>query len=83
VRAKGIAESAITEGMRENDVFSYSQSDDDMMQKKITSMIKSGDLVLVKGSQGSRMERISKVLLNEKIESRNALVRQESVWNMK
>jgi len=83
VRAKGIAESAITEGMRENYVFSYSQSDDDMMQKKITSMIKSGDLVLVKGSQGSRMERISKVLLNEKIESRNALVRQESVWNMK
>ncbi|MFP4022842.1 MAG: UDP-N-acetylmuramoyl-tripeptide--D-alanyl-D-alanine ligase [Candidatus Paceibacterota bacterium] len=39
-----------------------------------------GDLVLIKGSQGSRMERITEVLLENKEEAKDKLVRQEEHW---
>jgi UDP-N-acetylmuramoyl-tripeptide--D-alanyl-D-alanine ligase len=83
VRAKGIAEAAIVDGMSPDAVFSYPDSKDQEMQSDIKDMIQKGDVVLVKGSQGSRMERISKVLLSPEIDPKDALVRQESVWETK
>ena len=83
VRAKGIAEAAIADGMSPDAVFSYPDSKDQEMQSDIKDMIQKGDVVLVKGSQGSRMERISKVLLSPEIDPLTALVRQESVWDVR
>jgi len=40
----------------------------------------SGDVILVKGSQGARMERISRVLLAESISPESVLPRQTEAW---
>ncbi|MFH0951152.1 MAG: UDP-N-acetylmuramoyl-tripeptide--D-alanyl-D-alanine ligase [bacterium] len=42
--------------------------------------IQAGDLILVKGSQGSRMERVSQALLANPQQAKELLVRQEEEW---
>lgn len=42
-----------------------------------------GDVFLIKGSQGARMEKISLVLLEDKEQAKNLLVRQEEEWQNK
>ncbi|MEA2715372.1 MAG: hypothetical protein QOG91_400, partial [Candidatus Parcubacteria bacterium] len=39
-----------------------------------------GDIILVKGSQSPRMERVTKALLREPSEAAKLLVRQEREW---
>ncbi len=39
-----------------------------------------GDVILVKGSQGARMERISRALLSEDISAESVLPRQNEAW---
>ena len=48
--------------------------------EKIPALLHNDDIVLIKGSQGIRMERIVKVLLDSSIDSANVLVRQEKEW---
>jgi UDP-N-acetylmuramoyl-tripeptide--D-alanyl-D-alanine ligase len=42
--------------------------------------VKTGDVVLVKGSQGIRMERITETLLEDKSMAGELLVRQDTEW---
>lgn len=49
----------------------------------IKNSIKEGDLILVKGSQGARMEKIVKEIIADRNKAQELLVRQGSEWESK
>ncbi len=78
VRARGIAEGALEGGMNEKDILQYETSEG--AAKELDSLIKPGDLILVKGSQGRRMERIVEEIMKEPDNAPKLLVRQSQAW---
>jgi UDP-N-acetylmuramoyl-tripeptide--D-alanyl-D-alanine ligase len=76
-RAKAIGESAIEDGMPEECVLHYESSVEAVVP--LEELIQEGDLVLVKGSQGVRMERIVRPLLADFADA-SKLVRQDEEW---
>lgn len=80
-RAKIIAEKAIELGYDDNQIAKFAKSEEAglFLQEKLQI----GDLVLIKGSQGARMERIVVELMAEPLQ-RDALVcRQDKTWKNK
>jgi len=65
-------------GLRESQVISFTDS-----QKAgifVQNLIQPGDLILVKGSQGTRMENIVKEIMAEPQKAKELLVRQTGEW---
>jgi len=77
-RAKAIKEGAIEAGMNEKNIFEFlnSYQTADFMK----TFVKKGDLTLVKGSQGVRMERVVEAILLDKENKNKLLVRQDDEW---
>ena len=78
VRARKIAEGALEAGMNEKRIFQY----DDAVSagRELQNYIKKGDVILVKGSQGIRCERIVADIMAHPEQAEALLVRQSSVW---
>ncbi len=76
-RAKGIGETAIADGMRESAVHHFATSVE--AAAHIESLIEEKDVVLVKGSQSVRLERVVRVLLADFADVPQ-LVRQDQEW---
>ncbi len=76
----GTRSRAIYDIAQENGVESYHFSDSVSAGQKAEEIVKEGDIVLVKGSQSSRMEKVSYILLSNKEESEKVLVRQDGYW---
>lgn len=81
VRARKIAEGALENGMDEANIFQY--EDVKRAGRELQDMIESGDLILVKASQGIRAERIVEEIMYEPDKAEELLVRQGSVWQNK
>ncbi|MBI2451067.1 MAG: UDP-N-acetylmuramoyl-tripeptide--D-alanyl-D-alanine ligase [Parcubacteria group bacterium] len=62
-------------------VLEFSTSEE--VGKELEKIIESGDLILVKGSQGMRMEKIVEEIMAEPEKAKDLLVRQEEFWKMK
>jgi UDP-N-acetylmuramoyl-tripeptide--D-alanyl-D-alanine ligase len=77
-RAKGIRDGAVAVGFNPFSIISFDSSAE--AAEKVKSMIKSGDVVLVKGSQSPRMERITKSIMADPSRAPELLVRQEKEW---
>ncbi len=77
-RSQLTADEALKSGFTNENVHSFSRSTEvaDFIIPKITS----GDIILVKGSQSVRMERIVASLLKEREKADRLLVRQEKEW---
>ncbi len=76
---KIIADSALDSGMDDSNIFQYESSGD--AGKELQNFIKEGDIVLIKGSQGVRMEKVVKEVMANPEEAGELLVRQEEAWS--
>lgn len=76
--AKYIALSAKEAGMDENKITSFASGGE--AGRFLQEKIKEGDLILVKGSQAIRLERVVKEIMAEQLQAANLLCRQEQSW---
>lgn len=78
VRSRATAEGALQSGMHEESVFQY--EDSRLAGKDVEQHIEEGDVILVKGSQGVRMEKAVEELLLHPEHAEGLLVRQDKEW---
>ncbi len=78
VRAKGIALGARSAGMPEEHIIECDRGSDAATQ--LVALVATGDVVLIKGSQSLRMERVVKSLMAEPEKAKELLVRQDAEW---
>ncbi len=81
VRAHGIAKGAIDAGMPEENVFQY--DDVYLAGNELEMMLREGDVVLVKGSQSLRLERVVEEIMVDPEAAADILVRQDEIWKGK
>ena len=77
-RAKMTAEEALKSGLADRSVRAFDSADE--AAAYLASIMGQGDVILVKGSQSVRMEKVSKALLCEPERAGELLVRQEAEW---
>mgnify|MGYP001579878337 CR=1 FL=1 len=77
-QARDIARGALAAGMDQSAVFTYGNAADagTFVQKRLGK----GDIVLVKGSQAARTEKVVKELMAEPLRAPELLVRQGAAW---
>jgi UDP-N-acetylmuramoyl-tripeptide--D-alanyl-D-alanine ligase len=79
--SKHTAAAAREGGMDEHRVISF--ADSNSAGRFLQDTIKQGDVILVKGSQGVRMERVVKELMADPLSAKDLLVRQTGEWENK
>jgi len=77
-RAEKIKEGAVENGMNPENIFEFSNSFE--AGDFIKTFVRAGDIILVKGSQGVRMERVTEAILLDQKNKKNLLVRQDEEW---
>jgi UDP-N-acetylmuramoyl-tripeptide--D-alanyl-D-alanine ligase len=77
-RAKAIKEGALEAGMKEKNIFELLNSRE--AGEFLRVFVQGGDLVLIKGSQGVRMERAAESILLDQKNKEKLLVRQDPEW---
>jgi UDP-N-acetylmuramoyl-tripeptide--D-alanyl-D-alanine ligase len=77
-RARDIAQGALDGGMKESAVLQF--EDSQLAAEALQNILKAGDVVLIKGSQGIRMERAVKEVMQEPERAAELLVRQDEEW---
>jgi len=77
-RAKFFAEAAWKKGFSKRNIFSFSNLEETL--KKLEKIIGPEDLILIKGSQSMRMEKIVEALMSEPEHKNELLCRQDEGW---
>ncbi len=77
-RAQDIIQGAKSSGLSDNKIFYFDKIN--KVEQFLQKRIKAGDIILVKGSQGMRMEKIVKEIMSEPEKADSILVRQSSRW---
>jgi UDP-N-acetylmuramyl pentapeptide synthase len=78
VRARYFAEGARKGGMEKKNILQF--DDSQIAGQKLAGKLGHGDIVLVKGSQSVRMERVVEEIMEHPEEKKELLVRQEKEW---
>jgi UDP-N-acetylmuramoyl-tripeptide--D-alanyl-D-alanine ligase len=81
IRARDIARAALDAGMPAEAVFECDTGAD--AAARLVALIGEGDVVLIKGSQSMRMEKVVKSVMLEPEKAKELLVRQEGEWLMR
>lgn len=80
-RAKFITEGAIDNGFNVKNIYHFDSSK--TTAKFLEGMIEKGDIVLIKGSQGVRLERAVEAIMKNKELKNKLLCRQDKEWKNK
>ncbi len=80
-KARDIARGSINAGMKKDYIFNFDRAEE--AGKFLEDRITAGDVILVKGSQGVRMEKIVKEIMSEPDKASELLVRQGKEWQNK
>lgn len=78
IKARGIREGAEALGTNADRIFSFDNSKE--AAKFVGDIVRGGDIILVKGSQSIRMEKIVEALMAHPEDAKKLLVRQERAW---
>lgn len=78
VRAKFFIEGAMKDGFKKKTIYTFGTSED--AAKELPNIVREGDLVLVKGSQSIRMEKIVEALMADPARKKELLCRQDEEW---
>ena len=78
VRSRGIARGALEHGLSPKVIFQYEEVE--RAGKELQEMLQAGDMVLVKGSQGIRLEKLVEEIMAEPDKADELLVRQSDAW---
>jgi len=78
IRSRGIAEAALEAGMSEKNILQYEEAT--QAGKELQNLLQPGDIVLIKGSQSMRMEKIVEEIMANPAEAESLLVRQSRAW---
>lgn len=79
-RSRDIARGAAAAGLSENNIFYF--PDNASAGLFVQERLKENDLIFVKGSQGTRMEKIVKELMADPQSASRLLVRQDGGWDV-
>ncbi len=77
-RARDIAQGALDAELPDSTILHY--DDSRIAGEELKNLIGPGDVILIKGSQSTRMERAVEELMHEPERAREFLVRQDSEW---
>lgn len=80
-KARGFIRGAKEEGMEDDYIFYFDHPEE--AAHFLQNRIKAGDVLLVKGSQGARMEKVVKELMAEPERAAELIVRQGKEWENK
>jgi UDP-N-acetylmuramoyl-tripeptide--D-alanyl-D-alanine ligase len=80
-RARDFIRGAKEAGMEDDYIFYFDKPEE--AGRFLQNRIKAGDILLVKGSQGARMEKVVKELMAEPERAAELIVRQEKEWKNK
>ena len=76
--SRALAQGAEESGMNDNNIFSF--HDYRKVIDFLKQRLKTGDIILIKGSQASRMEQIVKEIIMDSGKAKDLLVRQNPTW---
>lgn len=79
LRSKGIANGANIKHMHRKDIFEYSNAKE--AGEFLKNYIEEGDIILIKGSQSMRMEKVVEAIMAHPEKKEELLIRQEEIWN--
>jgi UDP-N-acetylmuramoyl-tripeptide--D-alanyl-D-alanine ligase len=77
-RAKSIAEGAIKKGFIQKNIYSFDSSK--TVANFLEGIVEKGDIILMKGSQGVRLERAVEAIMEHKELKKSLLCRQDKEW---
>lgn len=81
LRSRNLAEAALENGLSEKNVLQFESAIE--AGKYVQNMIQENDVILVKGSQSMRMEKVVAEIMAEPEKAIDLLVRQEEEWQKK
>jgi UDP-N-acetylmuramoyl-tripeptide--D-alanyl-D-alanine ligase len=81
LRARSIASGAEEKGLSKKKMYSFDNGNE--VKEFLRDFIQSGDLILVKGSQGMRLERVVEAIMLHPEDKDHLLCRQEKEWELR